>query len=130
MLFPYSRAAIVLAHGELFGKKAAIELYKAPSGTYDRWKNRRKEDNRLDEMANDRLGRLADQFQDYAIDTAKKSLQLAQIAFKNHPFSKPPQNNLDKLAWAKSADSLSKLIKSTGDLATVSMVFNDENDEG
>lgn len=127
--FPYRKASIVLAHGKLFTKKKACNIYNIKSSTYDQWRNRLNYDAKLQEMCDCELNKLANQWQGETVTALKKGLEVATQAFDNHPFRLPPRTNRDTEAWAKAADSMSKLIKSIGDLAISTTVLNDDDDD-
>lgn len=126
--FPTQRASVVLAHGKLFTKKAACSLYDVASGTYDRWRNRLNTDPDFKEIYYEELDKLSNQWQGETVRTLKKGLEVTQQAFDNHPFRISPKNPKETFAWAKAADSMSKLIKSVGDLAISTTVLNDEDE--
>lgn len=127
--FPTQRASVVLAHGKLFTKKAACSLYDVASGTYDGWRNRLNDDPDFKELYYQKLDELSNQWQGESVRTLQLGLMTTQEALKNHPFKKAPENYRDTLAWAKAADSMSKLIKSVGDLTIGTTVLLDEDDD-
>lgn len=125
--FPYTKASIVIAHAKLFSKRKACDIYNVKSSTYDQWRNRLNSDEKLQQMCDHELKKLANQWQGETVTALKKGLQVANMAFDNHPFRLPPKTNRDIEAWAKAADSMSKLIKNIGDLAISTTVLNEED---
>lgn len=127
--FPYRKASVVIAHAKLFTKNAAISFYSVRSGTYDYWRNRYNTDEKLQEMVAIELDKLANQWQGEAVRTLKNSLELVNKGIENTPFQLEIRNRFDVTAWANAMNSLSKVIKSVGDLTISTVVLNEEGDD-
>lgn len=128
-VFPYVKAAVVLAHADIFSKRSACLFYDVASGTFDRWRNRLKSDEKLRKMHQQEYQTAKDEWQEETSHTLKLGLLSLQKAFKNDIFEFNPKNARDREAWAKGVDSMAKAIRSVGDLAISTIVLNDDEDD-
>ncbi|MDJ0591280.1 MAG: hypothetical protein QNJ72_14995 [Pleurocapsa sp. MO_226.B13] len=129
--FKYFRASLTLAYGTLFTKSAACQFYGVPSGTYDRWKNRLKDDDKLLELYNSALTKLREEWQGETVKALKSGLRVINIGFENHPFDKKPSSHNEQRNWGYNISCTSQAIKSIGDLAigTKVLMKDDEDSE-
>lgn len=127
--FNYLKASQVLAHAKLFTKSAACSFYGVPSGTYDRWKNKLKTDQKLLNLYNSALIKLQEEWQGETVRALKKGLEVMYIAFENHPFDKKPVTSVEQRNWGYNVDSAGKAIKSIGDLAIGTKVLMEDDDD-
>ena len=127
--FNYTRAAMVLAYGKLFGKNAACKHHEIASGTYDGWKNRLNSDSELESQFKNCVVKLTDRWEGNAVRTLNKGLQACYTAFEIAPFENRPRNPREIHAYAQALDSLAKAIKSIGELTIVAETLKSEEDE-
>ena len=123
--FPYERASFVLAEGTIFGKKSACERFNVIGRTYDDWNSRLKTDEKLRRMYEDCLKEIKQEWQEDAVKALKLSLRTICQQLEFHPITRSPESVEEIEAWAKSMDSLAKIIKTVGDLTISTHVLKE-----
>lgn len=127
--FNYERASYILAEAMVFGKKSTCQKYSIPSRTYEYWRARLRTDGQLSELYQQALKELKQEWQEDSIKTLKKGLNVIYKGLNNNPLEQSPKDAREIEAHAKYLDSLSRIIKSVGDLAISTHVLKEDEEE-